>query len=67
MNNFENITASPEALAKFLCSLPVLSSPWDTAFYRMFCDTCAAEECNDCHKAERSNPLWWLNLTAGKE
>lgn len=29
--NFEKITASPEALAAFLSSLPVLSGPWDEA------------------------------------
>lgn len=29
MNNFERITASPEALGAFLASLPVLQGPWD--------------------------------------
>lgn len=29
MNNFERITASPEALGDFLGALPILSGPWD--------------------------------------
>ena len=63
MNNFEKITASPEALGTFLASLPIASGPWDEAFHRMFCDGCQVEDCDGkrCpHKAERNNPLWWL-------
>lgn len=65
MNNFERITASPEALGDFLASLPVLQGPWDDAFHRAFCDTCQAEDCDaeGCpHQAERNNPTWWLKL-----
>lgn len=29
MNNFERITASPEALGDFLGALPILSGPWE--------------------------------------
>lgn len=43
MNNFERITATPEALGVFLASLPVLSGPWDDDFHRTFCDSCEAE------------------------
>ena len=63
MNNFEKITASPEALGTFLASLPIASGPWDEAFHRMFCDGCQVEDCDGqgCpHKVERGNPLWWL-------
>lgn len=63
MNNFERITASPEALGEFLASLPVASAPWDDAFHRRFCDACEAENCDaeNCHhQAERNNPTWWL-------
>ena len=45
--NFEKITASPEALAAFLSSLPVLSGPWDEAFHRRYCDACPVEECGE--------------------
>ena len=40
MNNFERITASPEALGDFLGALPILSGPWDDDFHRVFCDSC---------------------------
>ena len=43
MNNFERITASPEALGAFLASLPLLQGPWDDAFHRTFCDTCRVD------------------------
>lgn len=62
--NFEKITASPEALAAFLRSLPVLSGPWDDAFHNRVCAGCAAEDCDNCRREERNNPLWWLNLPA---
>lgn len=65
MNNFERITATPEALGVFLASLPVLSGPWDDDFHRTFCDGCEAENCDaeNCHhQAERNNPTWWLKL-----
>ena len=63
MNNFERITASPEALGDFLGALPILSGPWDDDFHRVFCDSCDAENCdaeNCAHQAERNNPTWWL-------
>ena len=75
MNNFERITASPEALGEFLGALPILSGPWDDDFHRVFCDSCDAENCdaeNCAHQAERNNPTWWLKRecddtdTAGK-
>ena len=66
MNNFERITASPEALGEFLGSLPVLDGPWDSVFQTCFCSECHAENCDaeNCHhQAERNNPTWWLLLT----
>lgn len=61
MNNFERITASPEALAAFLADLPVVSGPWDDDFHRAYCDHCGLEDCDSCpHEAERNNPAWWL-------
>lgn len=61
--NFDRITASPEALASFLASLPCLDAPWDDDFHRIFCDHCEAENCDACqHEAERNNPAWWLEL-----
>ena len=62
--NFEKITASPEALAAFLSSLPVLSGPWDEAFHHRYCDACSAEECGECENKALNNPLWWLSLAA---
>ena len=62
--NFEKITASPEALAAFLSSLPVLSGPWDEAFHRRYCDACSAEECGGCENKALNNPFWWLSLAA---
>ena len=70
MTNFEKITASPEALGEFLASLPVATGPWDEEFHRAFCDSCGRENCDGkcCpHKAERNNPLWWLNRAAGEQ
>lgn len=59
---FDQITASPEALAAFLGSLPTLSGPWDDDFHREFCDACPFQDCPPVcpHEAERSSPLWWL-------
>lgn len=62
--NFEKITASPEALAAFLSSLPLLAGPWDEAFHRRYCDACSAEECGECENKALNNPLWWLSLAA---
>ena len=63
MNNFERITASPEALGDFLGALHILSGPWDDDFHRVFCDSCDAENCdaeNCAHQTERNSPTWWL-------
>lgn len=68
MSNFEKLTASPEALGKFLASIPVANSPWDDAFYKKFCSVCDREDCDDppCpHQAQRNNPVWWLGQEAG--
>ena len=61
---FDRITASPEAMAAFLASLPCLDAPWDTAFHRHFCDTCPLEDCPQAcpHEAKRNSPAWWLGL-----
>ncbi len=45
MKNFEQITATPEALGAFLAALPVADGPWDTEFRRVFCAACSAENC----------------------
>ena len=46
MNNYQSITASPEALAAFLGSIPAIETPWDDAFHRLYCSSCsAAEQC----------------------
>ena len=37
MNNYQSITASPEALAAFLGSIPAIETPWDGAFHRLYC------------------------------
>ena len=66
MNVFEKITESPEALAEFLRRLPLLTAPWDEAFHRAYCDNCPAEDCDDCRRPERDNPLWWLGLPAAE-
>ena len=67
MNNFEQITASPEALGHFLAALPVADAPWDRTFQKKFCATCQRDDCDasPCpHQAERNNPTWWLGQTA---
>ena len=42
MNNYQSITASPEALAAFLGSIPAIETPWDDAFHRLYCSSCSA-------------------------
>lgn len=64
MDNFQSITASPEALAAFLGSIPAIETPWDEAFHRLCCSSCSAADCDDCRRSERDNPLWWLGLPA---
>ncbi len=68
MTQFEEITQSPETLAAFLSSLPVIDGPWDKEFQARFCAGCAAENCDDCpNQRFRNNPGWWLNQTAAAE
>lgn len=60
---FEQITASQEALAEFLASIPALDTPWDGLFQRTYCAACSAENCDaeNCpHQAERNSPAWFL-------
>lgn len=66
MNNYQSITASPEALAAFLGSIPAIETPWDDAFHRLYCSSCSAADCDDCRRPERDNPLWWLGLPAAE-
>lgn len=66
MNNFQTIAASPETLAEFLRRLSAIETPWDEAFHRRFCDACAEENCDECRRTERDNPLWWLGLPAAE-
>lgn len=66
MNNYQSITASPEALAAFLGSIPAIETPWDDAFHRLYCSSCAAADCDDCRRPERDSPLWWLGLPAAE-
>lgn len=66
MTNFEKVAASPETLGAFLSSLPVVNSPWEEAFHKMFCADCEREDCDagPCpHQDARTNPTWWLGLT----
>lgn len=64
--NFDQITASPAALAAFLSSLPILKGPWDEAFDKVFCSTCDVQDCNaeGCpHSPIRVTTVsWWLGL-----
>ena len=64
MNNFQRITASREALAAFLGTIPAIETPWDDAFHRIYCSSCSAADCDDCRRPERDSPLWWLGLPA---
>ena len=66
MNNYQSITASPEALAAFLGSIPAIETPWDGAFHRLYCSSCSAADCDDCRRPERDSPLWWLGLPAAE-
>ena len=51
MDNFQSITASPEALAAFLGSIPAIETPWDEAFHRLCCSSCSAADCDDCRRS----------------
>lgn len=57
---FERITASPDALAAVLASIPTTDAPWDTAFERAFCAGCALENCDDCLHKNVDRIKWWL-------
>ena len=66
MNNYQQITQTPEVLGAFLRSLPVVEGPWDVEFQARFCAGCPAENCNACqHGTACNNPGWWLALDAG--
>lgn len=52
MNNYQSITASPEALAAFLGSIPAIETPWDDAFHRIYCSSCSAADCDDCRRPD---------------
>lgn len=59
--NFDQITASPEALAAFIGSLIIPFGPWDDAFSHAFCAGCQAEDCTACpNQAKHSSVAWWL-------
>jgi hypothetical protein len=63
MNVFDRITASPQALADFLQAITAINAPWDNAFHRIYCDQCAAENCDNCpNEALRGSALWYLTL-----
>ncbi len=65
MNVFDRITKSPQALADFLQAIPAINAPWDDAFHRIYCDQCAAENCDNCpNEALRGSALWYLTLPA---
>lgn len=53
MNVFEKVTESPEALASLLRAIPAIETPWDDAFHRLYCSSCAAADCDDCRRPER--------------
>ena len=61
---FERITASSEALAAVLASIPTTDAPWDTAFERAFCASCALENCDDCPHKNVDRIRWWLGQKA---
>ena len=68
MNNFQQITRSPEALGAFLRSLPCVEGPWDKDFQARFCAGCAAENCDACpNGTARNSPAWWLGLEAAEQ
>ena len=64
MDNFQSITASPEALAAFLGSIPAIETPWDEAFHRLCCSSCSAAGLRRLPPLGQDNPLWWLSLPA---
>lgn len=66
MNVFQSITESPAALATLLRTIPAVETPWDDAFHRLCCASCKEENCDDCRRTERNNPLWWLGLPAAE-
>ena len=62
--NFDRITASPEALASFLASLPCLDAPWDDDFHRIFRGVGGNSDRQPCPcpGVQRNSPAWWLGL-----
>lgn len=65
MNNFQRITASREALAAFLGTIPAIETPWDDAFHRIYCSSCSAADCDDCRRPERDSPLTEIGYIKG--
>jgi len=64
---FEAVTKDAATLARMLGALPVLEAPWDTAFQKLYCVSCDADNCDaeNCpNNAFRNNPAWWLSLDA---
>ena len=58
---FDQITASPEAMAEFLASIRTLDAPWDEVFQQKFCTRCRASGCDKCpHQEQRNSPAWFL-------
>lgn len=58
MNNYQSITASPEALAAFLGTIPAIETPWDDAFHRIYCSSCSAADCDDCRRFASDREAW---------
>lgn len=68
MRIYDKLTESIETLGEFLKSLPVLESPWEREFQKLFCAGCNAENCENCRNEEyRNNPIWWLGIDTDKE
>ena len=41
------------------------AAAWDNAFHRIYCDQCAAENCDNCpNETLRGSALWYLTLPA---
>lgn len=47
MTKFDQITTSTSTLATFLAALPTMKGPWDEAFDKAFCSSCAVQDCNE--------------------
>lgn len=71
MTKFDQITTSTSTLATFLAALPTMKGPWDEAFDKAFCSSCAVQDCNEegCpyQKIRDAAILWWLTTPADGE